>query len=153
MPVVGIISDTHGRLKPSALDALAGVDCIIHAGDIGAPEVLLELEAIAPVTAVLGNNDRSDAYGPGVTDEARTAIGGVDVFVTHYPKVAEKAAASGKYGLVVHGHSHVPRDEELDGCRIINPGGAFRPRCGSKAQLVIVQIEDGAVGPVRAVEL
>lgn len=153
MAVVGIISDTHGRLKPGAIEALAGVDHIIHAGDIGLPQILLDLEAIAPVTAVLGNNDHFTDFGPGVDEEARISIGGVGIFVTHYPKVAEKAAASGKYGLVIHGHSHVPRDEMLGECRVINPGGAFRPRCGSKAQLVIVTIEDGAVGAARAVEL
>lgn len=153
MAVVGIISDTHGRLKPAVLEALAGVDHIIHAGDIGLPQILLELEALAPVTAVLGNNDHFTDFGPGVDEEARLSLGGVDIFVTHYPKIAEKAAASGKYGLVVHGHSHVPRDEMVGECRIINPGGAFRPRCGSRAQLVIATLEDGKVMPARSVEL
>lgn len=153
MTRVGIISDTHGRLKPTAVEALQGVDHVIHAGDIGLPQVLFDLEAIAPVTAVLGNNDHFTDFGPGVDEEARVNLGGVDIFVTHYPKIAEKAAASGKYGLVVHGHSHVPRDEMVGGCRIINPGGAFRPRCGSTAQLAIVDIEDGAVKSLRSVEL
>lgn len=153
MTRVGIISDTHGRLKPGALEALAGVDHIIHAGDIGAPQILLELEALAPVTAVLGNNDHFTDFGPGVNEEARIRLGDVDIFVTHYPKVAEKAATSGKYGLVFHGHSHVPRDEMIGECRIVNPGGAFRPRCGSKAQLAVMTLENGAVGPIHTVEL
>lgn len=150
MPLVGIISDTHGRISDDALAALAGVDCIIHAGDIGSQSVLLELEALAPVTAVLGNNDLYDDYGPGVKDSASQTIGGVRLFVSHYPKDAERAADSGEYDLAIHGHTHVPRDEMRGECRIVNPGGAFRPRGGSHRQLVLVELEDGKIGPVRS---
>lgn len=153
MPTIGIISDTHGRIGDDALAALLGVDFIIHAGDIGSQRVLLELEAIAPTTAVLGNNDLYDDYGPGVSDHATLDIDGARVFVSHYSKDAERAADSGEYDLAIHGHTHVPRDEVVGKCRIINPGGAFRPRCGSKRQLAIVEIEDGAVGPVCSIEL
>lgn len=151
MPTVGIISDTHGRISDDALEALSNVDHIIHAGDIGAQSVLLELEALAPTTAVLGNNDIYTDYGPGVKDHAVQTIGGVRLFVSHYPKDAERAADSGEYDLAIHGHTHVPRDEMRGDCRIINPGGAFRPRGGFKRSIAIVELEDGVVGPVRTV--
>lgn len=151
MSIIGIISDTHGRSNDEALDALAGVDFIIHAGDIGSLDVLMELEATAPTIAVLGNNDHNVDYGPGVNDSATQVIDGVRMFISHYPKDAERAAASGEYDLVIHGHTHVPRDEVRDGCRIINPGSAFRPRCGSGRRIALVELEGGRVGSVQSV--
>lgn len=151
MSTVGIISDTHGRISNEALDALAGVDFIIHAGDIGSLDVLMELEAIAPTIAVLGNNDYNVDYGPGVNESATQVIDGVRLFVSHYPKDAERAAESEEYDLVIHGHTHVPRDETWNGCRIINPGSAFRPRGGSKRSIALVELEGGRVGPIRVV--
>ena len=100
---------------------------------------------------MLGNNDIYTDYGPGVKDHAVRTIGGVRLFVSHYPKDAERAADSGEYDLAIHGHTHVPRDEMRGDCRIINPGGAFRPRGGSKRSIAIVELEDGKVGPVRTV--
>lgn len=151
MFTVGIISDTHGRISNEALDALAGVDFIIHAGDIGSLDVLMELEAIAPTIAVLGNNDHNVDYGPGVNENATQVIDGVRLVVSHYPKDVERAAASGEYDLVIHGHTHVPRDEVRGECRIINPGGAFRPRGGSKRSVMLAELEGGEVGLVRTV--
>lgn len=153
MPKLGLISDTHGRLRASALDALAQVDCILHAGDIGSLAVLLELESLGvPVLAVLGNNDWAD-YGPDVRAELSTTFGGARIWMSHYPGDAERAAASGAYDLAVHGHTHVPRDEVRNGCRIVNPGSASRPRGGSKACVGIVEVEDGAAGPLETVLL
>lgn len=103
MSLVGIISDTHGRIGNEALEALAGVDFIIHAGDIGSLDVLMELEAIAPTIAVLGNNDYNVDYGPGVHESATQIIDGVRLFVSHYPRDAERAAESGEYDLAIHG--------------------------------------------------
>lgn len=151
MSLVGIISDTHGRISDEALGALAGVDFIIHAGDIGSLDVLMELEATAPTIVVLGNNDYNVDYGPGVNENATQVIDGVRVFVSHYPKDAERAAASGEYDLVIHGHTHVPRDEVRDGCRIINPGSAFRPRGGSNRCIMLMELEHGKVGSVQSV--
>lgn len=152
MPRVGIVSDTHGHLPESVFDALEHVDYIIHAGDICARGVLWELESITTTLAVLGNCDRLD-YGPSVRPELSTTIGGVRVFVSHFPEAAEAAAASGDYGLAVHGHTHIPRDELRGGCRIVNPGSATRPRGGSKACVALVELDDGVVGPVRTVLL
>lgn len=153
MSTVGIISDTHGCISNEALDALAGVDFIIHAGDIGSLDVLMELETIAPTIAVLGNNDCNVDYGPGVNESATQVIDGVRLFVSHYPKDAERAAESGEYDLVIHGHTHVSRDEVRDGCRIINPGSAFRPRGGSKRRIILMELEGGKIGAVRSITL
>lgn len=152
MTLLGIISDTHGRISDDALDALSGADVIIHAGDIGSLDVLNELEAIAPVIAVLGNNDYNVDYGPGVHDHASKTIDGVRIFASHFPRDAERTADSGEYDLTIHGHTHVPRDEMRGECRIINPGGAFRPRGGSNRQLVLVGIENGKVTSVETIE-
>ena len=151
MSTVGIISDTHGRISDAALEAFADADFIVHAGDIGSLDVLMELEAVAPVIAVLGNNDYNVDYGPGMSESATQVIGGVRLFVSHYPRDAERAADSGGYDLVIHGHTHVPRDEMRGECRIINPGGAFRPRGGSKRSVALVELEDDKVGSVRTV--
>lgn len=153
MAKLGLISDTHGVLRESVSEAFADVDCILHAGDIGSLSVLLELEAPGhPVFAVLGNNDWQD-YGPDVRRELSTVIGGTRIYMAHYPCDAERAAATGEYDLVVHGHTHIPRDEVRAGCRIVNPGSASRPRGGSKACVAIVEVADGAIGPVEVVSL
>ena len=115
MTTVGIISDTHGRLQPEALVALADCDHLIHAGDIGDPGVLRELEAVASVTAVLGNND-FDEYGARVGRFAHPVIDGVRFLVAHYPRDV-KITFAGSAALApgdplpqvcVHGHTHVP---------------------------------------------
>ena len=149
---VGIISDVHGELSEDIYRVFAGVDYIICAGDMGRPSVLWELEAIAPTYCCLGNNDWQD-YGSSVRKTVSGIVGGAPFAVTHYPQDAEALARSGEYKLVVHGHTHVPRDEVMGECRIINPGSASRPRKGSARQCLTVEVADGVVGPVRAWEL
>lgn len=149
---VGIISDVHGELSEDIYRVFAGVDYIICAGDMGRPSVLWELEAIAPTYCCLGNNDWQD-YGSSVRKTVSGIVGGAPFAVTHYPQDAEALARSGEYKLVVHGHTHVPRDEVMGECRIINPGSASRPRKGSARQCLTVEIADGIVGPARAWEL
>ena len=149
---VGIISDVHGELSEDIYRVFAGVDYIICAGDMGRPGVLWELEAIAPTYCCLGNNDWQD-YGSSVRKTVSGIVGGAPFAVTHYPQDAEALARSGEYKLVVHGHTHVPRDEVMGECRIINPGSASRPRKGSARQCLTVEVADGVVGPVRAWEL
>ena len=149
---VGIISDVHGELSEDIYRVFAGVDYIICAGDMGRPSVLWELEAIAPTYCCLGNNDWQD-YGSSVRKTVSGIVGGAPFAVTHYPQDAEALARSGEYKLVVHGHTHVPRDEVMGECRIINPGSASRPRKGSARQCLTVEGADGVVGPVRAWEL
>ena len=149
---VGIISDVHGELSEDIYRVFSGVDYIICAGDMGRPSVLWELEAIAPTYCCLGNNDWQD-YGSSVRKTVSGIVGGAPFAVTHYPQDAEALARSGEYKLVVHGHTHVPRDEVMGECRIINPGSASRPRKGSARQCLTVEVADGVVGPVRAWEL
>jgi len=120
---VGVISDTHGLLRPEAVAALRDVDRIVHAGDIGSPEVLRGLEAIAPVTAVRGNND----HGPWATKLPLTGVlelGGVVLYVIH--DVNELALDPCVAGLsaVIAGHSHRPLAAERDGVLFFNPGSA-----------------------------
>lgn len=96
MTVIGVISDTHGQLSEAAYAALADSDHIIHAGDIGGPAILHELETLAPVTAVLGNND-FDEYGQAVSRFAHPVIDGVRFLVAHYPRdVKINFAGSGR---------------------------------------------------------
>ena len=112
---IGIISDTHGSLDPRAYAALADCDHIIHAGDIGGPSVLCELETLAPVTAVLGNND-FDEYGSAAGHFAHPVLEGVRFLVGHKPgdvRVSFAGSAALAPGdplpdVIIHGHTHVP---------------------------------------------
>ena len=118
---IGVISDTHGLLRPEALRALAGVDHIVHAGDIGTPAVLEALAAIAPVTAVRGNNDR-DAWARKIPETATVELGGARVLVIHDRK--ELRAVPPGIACVIAGHSHKPLAETAGGVLFLNPGSA-----------------------------
>lgn len=138
---VGLISDTHGRLDPRVARAFDGVECIVHAGDIGADHVLYELEQIAPVTAVLGNCDY-EIPGFDLGLWARVDVGGVGIGVLHIrrelPKVPEGV------GVVVFGHSHMPLVEEVDGVLWVNPGSAQQARRSQIGRSVaLLEIHDG----------
>jgi putative phosphoesterase len=121
--VIGVISDTHGLLRPEAVAALRGVDRIIHAGDIGAPDVLAALAALAPVTAVRGNNDR----GPWAEALAATEVveaGGASIYVIHDAAEIDLDPRAAGFQVVVAGHSHRPAQVERDGVLWFNPGSA-----------------------------
>jgi hypothetical protein len=121
--VIGVISDTHGLLRPEAIAALQGSDFIIHAGDIGDPEILSKLAKIAPVTAVRGNVDHR-AWAQKIPATNVLEVGGVSIYVLH--SVAEldlKPEAAG-FAAVVSGHSHVPKQETKNGVLYFNPGSA-----------------------------
>jgi uncharacterized protein len=120
---VGLISDTHGLLRPEAVAALRGSDVIVHAGDIGDGSLLEQLSAIAPVCAVRGNND-AGATWCGVPQTWRVDAGGKCIYVIHdlAELVIEPAAAG--IDAVVSGHSHKPKIERRDGVLYINPGSA-----------------------------
>ena len=117
---VGLISDTHGLLRPEALRFLRGAEHIIHAGDIGTPEILEALRTVAPVTAVRGNNDRA-AWARRVRATATLQVERVAIHVVH--DVADLRLRRG-VRVVVSGHSHHPRIEERDGVLYVNPGSA-----------------------------
>ena len=126
---IGVISDTHGLLRPEALEVFAGVDHILHAGDIGGEDVLEALRALAPVTAVAGNVDgfRCGEAGP----EARVTLGGLRFYLVHIldrparPRPEVAAALREKQSdVIVFGHSHLPHDERRDGFWFFNPASA-----------------------------
>ena len=117
---VGLISDTHGLLRPEALKFLRGADHIIHAGDIGAPEILEQLKELAPLTAVRGNND-TGRWARSVPLTADLLLGGIAVHVLHQLDELGKAI---KARVVISGHSHKPSIKENDGMLYVNPGSA-----------------------------
>jgi putative phosphoesterase len=120
---LGVISDTHGLLRPEAVAALAGVERIVHAGDIGNPDVLTALERIAPVSAVRGNNDR-DAWAADIPETEVVEIGDVSLYVLHNLHELDLDPRAAGFAAVIAGHSHQPRQEERDGVLYLNPGSA-----------------------------
>ena len=120
---VGLISDTHGLLRPEAVEALAGVEHILHAGDIGSAEVLASLARIAPVTAVRGNNDKG-AWAASIAAFEGIQLGGRHVYMLHDIAELDLDPASAGFAAVITGHSHKPKIESRDGVLFINPGSA-----------------------------
>ena len=120
---IGLISDTHNLVRPEALDRLAGVDAIVHAGDICNPEVLYALARIAPVTAVRGNNDRG-AWADDLPTATTLTLGGVAIHIVH--DIADWRIDPGqpRADVVVFGHSHKPSIATRDGVLFVNPGSA-----------------------------
>ena len=119
---IGIISDTHGLVRPEAVNALRGCDALVHAGDVGKRDVLEELGRLAPLTAIRGNVDTWAAAE--LPETAELTIGGVRLFVIHNVKdVAVDPRAAG-YDAVISGHSHVPKVERVNGVLYLNPGSA-----------------------------
>ncbi|HTS26366.1 MAG TPA: metallophosphoesterase family protein [Bryobacteraceae bacterium] len=121
--LVGLISDTHGLLREEALQALQGSDLIIHAGDIGKPEILDILRGLAPVVAIRGNIDRG-AWAAGLPATAKTQAGAALVYVIHDVNELDLDPVNAGYHVVVSGHSHKPGCTERSGVLYINPGSA-----------------------------
>jgi len=120
---VGLISDTHGLLRPAALDFLQGCQHIIHGGDIGNPEILRELSLVAPLTAVRGNND-TDSWARGLRDVEFIHVAGICVFVIHDQSEMDVDLEQERVRVVVSGHSHKPLIAERDDVLFVNPGSA-----------------------------
>jgi putative phosphoesterase len=120
---VGVISDTHGLLRPEAVAALDGVERIVHAGDIGSPDVLTALGRIAPVAAVRGNNDRG-GWAAAIPETEVVEVGGVTLYVLHDLHELDLDPRAAGFAAVIAGHSHQPRVEERDGVLYLNPGSA-----------------------------
>ena len=121
--LIGVISDTHGLLRPEALQALRDSEHIIHAGDVGAPEILDQLSQIAPVTAVRGNVDK-EQWAPKLAETEVVELGGISTYVVHdLARLDLKPEAAG-FRVVIYGHSHVPKQETRNGVLYLNPGSA-----------------------------
>lgn len=154
MKTIGIISDTHGSLDPRAYAALATSDVIIHAGDICGPAILRELETLAPVIAVRGNND-FDEYGPEVGLFAQPVIEGLRFLISHYPEdvaVAGLGSRGIKPGdpipdICIHGHTHVPKllrgSAAAPAQLVLCPGSSTRALGGSVRSVAFMQVEEG----------
>ena len=141
---VGVISDAHGLLRPEAVVALRGVDAIVHAGDIGTSDVLDRLGAIAPVTAVRGNNDRG-AWAERLPSTEVLEIGGVRLYVLHNARELDLDPRAAGFGAVISGHSHQPLREERDGVLFFNPGSAGPRRFKLPVAVGRLTVEDGRV--------
>jgi putative phosphoesterase len=140
--IVGVISDTHGLLRPEALSALAGVDRIVHAGDVGREDILRSLERVAPVTVVRGNVDL-DAWARRLPSTAALEVGGVRIYVVHDVATLDIEPKAAGVHVVVFGHSHVPAVEQRDGVLYLNPGSAGPRRFTLPVTVARLQVEGG----------
>lgn len=146
---IGIISDTHGLLRGEVFEHFDGVDHILHAGDVGPLDILTELEAIAPVTAVWGNTD-GGAIRARIPEIAELDLGGAAVVVLHgdqlgSPKPSSAAAAYPDADLVVFGHSHHPVIQPVGRTLAVNPGSAGPPRFSIPPSIAVAEIHEGRV--------
>ena len=121
--MIGLISDTHGLLRPEALRALEGSDVIIHAGDVGDPEILEKLKTLAPVFAVRGNVD-TEAWARALPETEVIETGPATIYVLHDVHALDLDPAAAGFQIVVSGHSHKPGQTEREGVLYINPGSA-----------------------------
>ncbi len=143
---VGLISDTHGKLRNEVFDVFEGVDRILHAGDIGPYDLLVELEAVAPVTAVYGNTDRFDVRER-VDEVARLELGGRSVAVIHGHQLGSptphdlQVKLPGSH-IIVFGHTHRPLIHHGNGTVVINPGSAGAARFGLEPSVAILTFPD-----------
>jgi hypothetical protein len=140
---IGVISDTHGLLRPEAMAALAGVDHILHAGDVGDAEILDALRAIAPVTAIRGNIDRAGACAALPATEL-VELGGVSFYMLHDVKTLDLDPVAAGIAVVVSGHSHQPRVERRRGVLYLNPGSAGLRRFSLPVTVAMVTLGEGA---------
>jgi putative phosphoesterase len=121
--IVGVISDTHGLLRPEAVELLRGSDHIIHAGDIGAPDIIPALEIIAPVTAIRGNIDKG-AWARHFSESEVAELAGSHIYIIHDLNALDLKPQAAGFAAVISGHSHQPKQEMKDGVLYFNPGSA-----------------------------
>ena len=139
---IGLISDTHGHVPNTVHTALAGVNYILHAGDVGPMDVITELEAIAPVYAVLGNTD----HGIALPETRLEKFDGIKILIHHivdvdyHSQTVRELLSTEKPEIVVFGHTHMPFDERRSKIRFINPGSASQPRGGTAPSVAILEL-------------
>jgi len=155
---LGIISDTHGMLRPQVFEIFREVDHILHGGDVGRSDLLVELRALAPVTAVYGNSDGFDLRSQ-LPQVAEIELDGFPIVVTHgdqfgSPTPAKLHEAFPKAEIIIFGHSHRPLLELVDKTvTVMNPGGAGAPRFGIPPSVGILELEAGIPPRGRIVAL
>jgi putative phosphoesterase len=148
---IGVISDTHGLLRPQVLKALDGVDLIIHAGDIGDPLILHHLERIAPVQAVRGNTDRGD-WAADLPLTRVVEVGDVLLYVLHELFNLDLDPAAAGFAAVIFGHSHSPHLEHQNGVLFLNPGSAGPRRFTLPVTLARLRVQDASLS-AQVIEL
>jgi putative phosphoesterase len=148
---VGVISDTHGLVRPEALRALRACDRIVHAGDVGKPEVLTALRSIAPVAAVRGNNDRG-GWARALPQTEVIEVGSALLYLIHDVADLDLDPAAAGFAAVISGHSHRPSAEVREGVLYLNPGSAGPRRFRLPVALALLSVRAGMLRP-RIVEL
>jgi uncharacterized protein len=144
---IAIISDTHGTLTRHALDAINGVDHILHAGDIGAPEVLQLLGTVAPVHAVRGNMD-GGAWCKNLPEADMVELGATTFYLLHDLNRLDLDPQAAGVQIVIHGHTHTAANNTHDGVLYFNPGSASRPgHPGGPLSLGIIEVTEGRIDP------
>ena len=143
---IGVISDTHGLLRPEAAAALAGVEHIIHAGDIGGPDVIAGLRRIAPLTAIRGNIDHG-GWASAYADQEVVTLAGRSIYVLHNLNDIDLDPVAAGFDVVVSGHSHRPKIETRCGVLYLNPGSAGPRRFTLPIALATLTLTEDAVEP------
>jgi uncharacterized protein len=141
---VGVIADTHGLLRPEAIEALFGSDLILHAGDIGKPEVLEELKTIAPVIAVRGNND-TGTWAEFIPEVETIAVEKISIHLLHIIKDLKLDPKTSDVQVVISGHSHKPSIEEHEGVLYMNPGSAGPRRFKLPVSIARLSVDNTSV--------
>lgn len=141
---VGLISDTHGRLRPEVFERFEGVQHILHAGDVGTQDILIELEAIAPITAVWGNTDGFDLRRR-LPETVEVELQGCRILVVHghqlgSPAAPALAAAYPGFDVIVYGHTHRASVERVNGVLVVNPGAAGPSRFGLVPSVAVLTL-------------
>jgi len=136
---IGIISDTHGLLRPEVMEILKTCDCIFHGGDINKPEILDQLRSLASIYAVRGNNDKE--WAEGLARTLRFSIEGVEFFMTHNKK--DVAWNLENVQVVIFGHTHKYLEQKIDGRLWLNPGSCGRRRFDQEITMAVMTVEDG----------
>jgi len=144
MTTIGVISDTHGLLRAEAVEALRGSEVIIHAGDVGDPDILATLGEIAPVTAVRGNVD-TEAWARKLPETNVLEIGGVSIYVLHNIDQLDLKPEAAGFAAVIYGHSHVPKQELKNGVLYFNPGSAGPKRFKLPVTMGKLCVESGKI--------
>ncbi len=142
--LIGVISDTHGLLRPEAVAALQGSDRIIHAGDIGDPAILSKLAEVAPVTAVRGNVDRA-AWAKNLPLTNVLEVEGVSIYILHNLDDLDLKPEAAGFAAMIYGHSHVPKQETKAGVLYFNPGSAGPKRFQLPVSMGKLIIENGRI--------